>query len=155
MRDDNLARWLLGEQDAINALLLIFNIGEVWDDITDQDKPISRADINGAFLQALCYLPLNPFFDRHKREIIPVMMLGINAWMDSCELEQAPHSKDRLLAWFLRDVYMELFSLFALKVGGFQHLRAVSAEARQFFNHEAYKDWEHATSLAESNEVIS
>lgn len=141
LRDQNLERWFLGNTDAIDCFLLIGQAFEVWDDLIDCDKPVTHADIHGAFLILLFELPGNRFYQAHQHHMRPLLMVGINAWMDANELERERSEWSDVWAYALRDWYFELFNLFTLLIGGFDQMRAVSLEARRFFQAESYTDY--------------
>lgn len=141
LRDELLERWLLGNSDAVDCFLAIGRLAEVWDDLIDGDKPVPDDAIHGAFITALFDLPSNPFYNEHQAHLRPLMMAGINAWLDANALQHEPSPWADVWAYALRDWYMELFAAIALIVGGFDHMRAVSLEARRFFQAESYTDY--------------
>lgn len=134
LRNQHLNTWI-GDPHAVAFLLDIFNVGEVWDDLIDQDKSIAPDDINKAFYTALITLPNNPFYRAYQAQLSGVMVSGIHAWLDANKLEQGAHN-DRVLAYVLRDWYMELITLVAQLLHGFEYVRTVSVEIRHFFTHE-------------------
>ena len=40
----------------------LFRAMHTWDDLVDKDKPVSEADINGAFVALMVHVPANPFY---------------------------------------------------------------------------------------------
>jgi hypothetical protein len=69
------------------------------------------------------------------------MFAGLNAWLDSVELEQAEDSWSKTWAYVLRDWYAELVPACAFLVGGFEHMRLVSLEARRFLQAETLEQY--------------
>lgn len=140
-RDRLLLEWMLGTTEAVDFLVTLFHIAEVWDDLIDKDKPVSDDQINEAFVMSLFDLGENPFYARHGAFLRPVMVLGVNAWLDSVNYER--HADPHWLTWafVLRNWYMELVSACAFVVGGFAHMRKVSMEARQFFQSETLEQY--------------
>jgi hypothetical protein len=140
LRDDKLYQWI-GDPHALEFLITFGDICEVWDDLIDQDKPILPEDIHRAFWSLLIELPLNPFFDKFKANIIPVLITGVNAWMDSNELEKG-NDNDKIFAYVLRDWYMELVSFIIYLTRGKDYLRMVSIDIRRFFtDHETFEKY--------------
>ena len=88
-------------------------------------------------------LPLNPFFDRYKQQLIPILVTGINAWLDANKLEQGTEN-DKVFAYVLRDWYMEFVSYVIYLLRGRDYMREVSMDVRNFFTHhetlEAYRE---------------
>jgi hypothetical protein len=118
------------------------NAVELWDDLIDKDKPVTDSSLNGVFVDLLFWLPQNPFFNAHKAHLLPVIMTCINAWMDSNTLQHADNARARQAAWWLKQMGVELYGTVALLMGGFDHMREVSLQARHVLAHEDFSDYE-------------
>ena len=131
-RDACLAHWF---QDpyAVRFIVDIGNVAEVWDDLVDKDKDVKTDEINNVFYTLLIELPLNPFFDKFKRELTPLMVAGINAWHDANELEKGSDN-DKAMAYVLRDWYVELVMFVVYLLHGKDRARSLSMEIRRFFS---------------------
>lgn len=141
-RDTKLLTWMLDDNDAVDFLVTMFHIGEVWDDLIDRDKPISDEQINAGFVAALFELTANPFFQRHHHYLRPVMMSGVNGWLDSVHYEKYTSDTHwKHWAFVLRNWYMDIVPACAFLVGGFDHMRFVSLEARKFFQTESLEQY--------------
>jgi hypothetical protein len=79
-------------------------------------------------------MPLNPFFDRFKAQLIPILITGINAWLDANELEKGSDN-DKVFSYVLRDWYAELIAFVICLARGRDYMRAVSMDVRAFFTH--------------------
>lgn len=134
LRNQKLGQWI-GDQNAVAFLLDVFNVGEVWDDLIDKDKPVEDADIHKAFYTALITLPANPFYRAYQAQLSGVMVSGIHAWIDANALEKGSKN-DQAYAYVLRVWYMELLTLVATLLYGFDYAQSISIEMRQFFTHE-------------------
>lgn len=134
LRDRKLREWI-GHDDAVDFIRDFAHVCEVWDDLIDRDKSLEDSDVHEAFWILLTELPLNPFFDQFKRQLIPLLITGINAWMDANELERSPLRNDRVFAYVLRDWYMEFVSYVIYLARGREYLREVSLDVRAFFTH--------------------
>lgn len=142
LRDAKLEEWL-GE-DGAKCIVLLSTVSETWDDLIDRDKPVSGEEVTNAFLITLVQLDLNPFWKMYKSYLFPVMVVGINAWLDANYINE--HKADRkhlMLAFYIRNYAAELVQIAAFCVGGFEHMRKVSLEVREFLNHETYFEWEN------------
>ena len=142
VRNRKLREWLLGDVHAVDSILTLSQISETWDDIVD-GEPVTPDAVNAAFVAAVVTLGRNPFYQRNKAFLDGILMVGINAWLDSTELERKPDEASRMYAFFLRNYCYELTSAHAYLVGGWAHMRKVSHEMRLFFTHETYAQWEH------------
>lgn len=143
LRDANILRWCCGNHAAVQFVLDLNAVVETWDDLIDGDQPVSADAINAAFMRAMVGLPGNPFFQAHASALMPTVAVAINAWLDANVFEKSGDAHERMWAFFLRNLGMEVFIQVALLTGGPEHMRAVSVEMRRFFTHETYANWEH------------
>lgn len=124
---------LLGDRQAVDFVEMLGQISQVWDDIVDEPhSPPSAADINKAFWTALVGVQMNPFFNRHRDVLMPVLHMAVVDWMDSNNLERGS-KHDKTLAFVLRDTLVSVVVLCAELVGGWQHAREVGPNIRRFF----------------------
>jgi hypothetical protein len=126
-RDAQLLEWFGGDRSAVEFLLAVSSICEVWDDLVDKDKEISRETLDSVFFDALVTLPTNEFFNRHKSFFIPLIIQGINAWQDSVVLEKGGPN-DRAYALTLRLFLVQLAPMIVLLQRGKEAARKVSVE---------------------------
>lgn len=131
-RNSKLHEWFLGDREAVQLLLTLSDITELWDDLIDNDKPISREQINAAFMRALIDLPTNPFFAQHKTYLMPLIIQSINSWQDANVLEQGDDNQ-RAIAYTLRNMDIQIAQAIAFIVGGFEHMRTVSVDMWDMF----------------------
>lgn len=140
LRNSLLHLWV-NDIHAVNFLLTIGNVAEVWDDLIDGDKEVTPDALNRTFMSVLTQLPLNPFFDKHKFQLVPLMVTGINTWQDS-DLLAKGNETDKAMAYVLRDWYVELVMFVVYLLHGYDAMRKVSMEARKFFSqHESLQDY--------------
>lgn len=132
-RDRRLAEWV-GDPDAVRFIVQFADVCEVFDDLWDKDKPVTKDDLSRILFALLTEMPLNPFFDRFKGNLVPLLITGINAWLDANALEQGTRN-ERVFAYVLRDWYMEFVSFVIYLTRGREFMRAVSLDVRHFFTH--------------------
>jgi hypothetical protein len=102
------------------------------DDIVDKDRlwlPQETIEVN---LQALLTFSANPFFERHKSSLLPLIIQAFRAFVDSTRMEKAPDVRDRRAADILKSNYHEVIWHVAFLVGGFDHMTAVTQRHRKF-----------------------
>lgn len=142
LRNQKLQEWI-GDRHAIQFILAFADACELFDDIIDKDKPVGDDHATRVLFSLLTELPLNPFFDAFKQQLIPIIITGINAWLDSNELEKGDEN-DQVFAYVLRDWYMEFVSYVIYLARGRDYMREVSMEVRHFFTHhetlDAYRE---------------
>lgn len=149
LTDAKLLEWMRGNRHAVEAVKTICAICDVWDDLIDKDVALTEQQVNEAFMRALVGLYANPFYREHQASFFPILVTGINSWLDANTLEKAAGEKERMLAFFIRTYIFEVSRLAAFLAGGWDHLRRVSMEMRMHFEDETYHDWEHRHGLAE------
>jgi hypothetical protein len=93
MKDHGKLEWFGGNQDALNMYRAFVNLAHTWDDMIDQDKPVSADDINRAFLTCLVYLPANPFYRAIQEQILPMWLVVVSSYETANAFEKAkdPH----------------------------------------------------------------
>ena len=74
--------------------------------------------------------------------MLRVTIAGINAWMDSNELQKSPVKRERQSAWWLKQMGVELYAAVAYLTGGWTHMRSVSLKARSVLAHESFEAFE-------------
>jgi hypothetical protein len=142
LRNQKLAEWV-GDPHAIAFILICSDACELFDDLIDKDKPLEETHVVRVLFSLFTELPVNPFFDAYKHQLIPVMITGINAWLDANALERGTEN-DKVFAYVLRDWYMEIICFVIYLLRGRAYMRQTSLEVRHFFTHhetlEAYRE---------------
>lgn len=132
-RNARLREWV-GNPAAVGFILSFFDMCEVFDDLIDKDKPVTDEDIVRTLFNALVDIPMNPFYAQYRHQLVPVIITGINAWLDANKLERGSDN-DKVFAYVLRDWYAELISFVIYLTRGREYLRTISMEVRTFFTH--------------------
>jgi hypothetical protein len=130
------------DMHAYSWLQSIMDIVEVWDDLIDGDKLVSHKDIHQTFINLMFFIPQNPFFERHKTYLLPIILTCVNAWMDANELAKSENRRDKQAAWWLKQMGVELYGTVAFLTGGYNHMRDISLKARSILAHEDFEDFE-------------
>jgi hypothetical protein len=133
---------IIKDSDALAFLGIMGEIAEIWDDLIDRDKPVSNHEINRAFWLAIVGLQANPFYAKHQAMLLPLMAAGMNAFMDSAEMEHGD-TQDRATAYVLRDAYLEVVSMVIGIAQGFEAMREHSAKVRRYLmvSHETFDQY--------------
>ena len=141
LRNANLLRWFNGNASAVELLLTLSEISEVWDDLVDGDKPVAPHDLERCFWAALVKLPLNQFFNENKAALMPLIVSSINSWLDSNRLAKGDKT-DRTHAFTLCRLDIQIAQHIALLTGGYDHMREVSLPMWKFFtSHDDADTW--------------
>lgn len=139
-----ITRAVKGNEHALGFLLLLFNILHTWDDLVDNDKPVSSKTISGVFWDCLITLPSNGFFQHNKATILPILSTIILQWEAATNLEKTKHKSEHSLhiAFILRSTYADLITHCALLIGGYEWARQVSIELREFNYEESFCEYQ-------------
>ncbi|MAY42270.1 hypothetical protein [Neptuniibacter sp. UBA847] len=127
---------LRGNADAVEMCEQIFQVSQVIDDLVDQDKPITSAEVIKTFWVALIELPANPFYRRHELVIRPLMAGALQDWTDSVSLEREGDVHGKHLAFVLRDQLTSLVIQCAYLVGGYKWMQEIGVPVRRYFHDE-------------------
>lgn len=131
LRNEKLSEWL---QDpyAVEFIVAIGNACEFFDDVVDRDKDLPPAEAYKVLLDLTTQLPFNPFFEQFKGQLVPLLVVCINAWVNANELEQGT-DEDKNMAFSLRlsGVELVLMSIYLLR--GPEYMQGVSMEVRRLF----------------------
>jgi hypothetical protein len=120
-----------GDTDAVDMVLSIAETSHIWDDLIDRDKPVSDTQINRAFFIALLELPRNPFYIKHRIELLPVMTTSAVNWLTANEYEKGADEEAHALAHVLRYSIADLVLLVAFIIGGRDWVQKVAPELRR------------------------
>jgi len=80
--------WFGGDVDALNMYRMFADLAHTWDDLVDKDKEAGEAAINNAFLICLVYLPMNPFYQRIQRDVMPMWISVVSAYQTANKYER-------------------------------------------------------------------
>ena len=138
----NKLRWFKGNKRAVEFINAYFKAVELWDDLIDKDNPISDEDINDTFLGLMFGLPMCDWFIENRHYYAPLIMASINGFHDANEMCLSDKKHIRNLAFHIRNFGIELHIATAFLTGGYEHMRAVSREIREFFAFESFDEWE-------------
>mgnify|MGYP006302279553 CR=1 FL=1 len=102
MNTEGKLEWFGGNQDALNVYRMFVDLAHTWDDLVDKDKPATEDKINNAFLIALVYLPLNPFYREIQNQIMPMWLTVVSAYQTANYFERSKDEHGVEIAHTLR-----------------------------------------------------
>lgn len=105
---DKLTHFLCGDESAVEFCNNLIFIAHLWDDLVDNDKERTSADINSAFIWCLVGIQRNVFFVRHSHELLPLMDSAIMQWADANIMEKCTNEDYRILAYMMRNNVMDV-----------------------------------------------
>ncbi len=122
-----------GNRDALDYLLIMSKVFRSWDDLYDQDSPVTKDVANECFSALAFDLSRNKFFVENRQALEAFVFVAWNAWMDSNEWKNHPEKIKGQCAWFIRDWCNEIDVLVAWLAGGLDHAREMSLKCRDFY----------------------
>ena len=115
-----------GNAEALSFLRCYVIRAHLLDDLIDRDQPVLDEMLAKSEAEWIQQLTGNPFVLQHSARLVPVLLLGLNAWVDS----------NRIDSGAVRDVlkgqWHEVVHLVALLTGGWDALRKLTAGGREF-----------------------
>lgn len=142
-RNEKMLEWMAGNPYAVQTALILGDACEMWDDLVDGDKVVTPQDVDRVLVGVFVGLATNPFWQQARQFIEPIVIVAINSWMDANTFANSKDEKLRQLAFHIRNYSTEVAMACAFVAGGWEHLRKVSSEMRQFFQHESFSEWEY------------
>lgn len=140
IRDTKLLEWLQNP-DAVRFFLDLSHFVEIFDDLVDQDAPVSQKDLAHAVFSTLYHIPANPFFNAHRTTLLPIIFNSTNAWLDSNELASGDET-EKALAYTLKGLGIDVLLACISITRGVDYLRSVSADIRRaFMAHQSFADY--------------
>ena len=121
-----------GDADAHEFLRAFFIWAHTQDDLIDRDKDLSPAAAVWPQAHLMFVLADNPFFQRHKAFLLPVILTSALAFMASEARKNSPEVLERITAQVLKSEYLNVFLAAAFCVGGWDHAAAMSAKYRDY-----------------------
>ena len=130
-RDRKLSEWI-GDPHAEAWFLNYCEVCEIVDDFYDADVSLERPkrqDMVARLLNAaLIEMPISSFFQKWKEGLVPLIIAGVNAWLDANEAEAKVQDPNRPWggdmtalqhAFVLREQYMEVLAFIIYLKRGF------------------------------------
>jgi hypothetical protein len=118
-----------GNDDAVGLVMSVVKIADIWDNLIDGDKEVSKQEINEAFWLACIEVPRNPVFRQYQLDITAVCSTGILNWHVANQLQTGDdHAKQiaHVTRYSIADVSLYL----AAAIGGPEWAIHVGPELR-------------------------
>lgn len=124
-----------GNQEAVDYVLMVARVVDVWDNLIDRDVQVSDNAINDAFWLLMVEIPRNGFYRAFVDELGPVTATGILNWMTANGLEKARFDTDAQpraieIAHVIRYSIADVALMAALLCGGKEWAAQVGPELR-------------------------
>lgn len=114
-----------GNQPAEDFARAWYQTCRMLDDAYDRDTLVTDDRIAGVMVRFMTELMGNDWFAQHRAMFYGVMVVSSNAWLDANRRAGAERA-------VLAGMYHEVIYLVAYVTGGWQHLRSVTSECREY-----------------------
>ena len=118
-------------QDAISYLMMMSYCIRVFDDLHDQDRPVTHEASLNAIKLLFAVIPSNPFYQQHIKTLSPIQAIGWEAWERANELCVLTCT-DRVYAHVFREQIVDVYSAVALLTQGYEKMVEVRRELENF-----------------------
>lgn len=118
-----------GNQSAVEFVLMVARVADVWDNLVDNDALVSKKDIHDAFWALAIEMPGNAFYRAHMDDLRPVMATGITNWLVANRLESMDFRAVEI-AHVIRYSIADVAIMAALLCGGWEWVAEVGPELR-------------------------
>ena len=114
-----------GNMSAFNFMWTFWNFTHLYDDLVDNDKPVSVEQAARGIGQLMEQLSFNPFYTSNMRAIFPHIMSTLNRWCDGEDWEQNGTADQIKAASVVKCGDIDLYLNIAYLIGGWEHMRAM------------------------------
>jgi hypothetical protein len=121
-----------GNKDAEAFVLSFVAFCHMLDDIVDGDKPVDDMRLVRESLALIDEMMLNPWVNANRIFLWPSIVGCFNAWIDANKWERDGTPVQQRDADVVKGIYHETVFLVARLCGGFDHMRFVTAEHREY-----------------------
>lgn len=131
-----------GETPGFVFAAKLCSVLHVYDDLIDRDKPVSPEDIHKIFWFALVDLQIDPFFQKHKSHLLPILQNAIFNWRAANVMESLATEGDLQCAYQLRTTYIDLISNTLALERGFEYSLSVTRLLRVEMASESFETYQ-------------
>jgi hypothetical protein len=126
-----------GNIAALAFMRTFWSFTHLYDDLVDNDKPVSADQAAGQFIEMLTSFLYNPFFVANKDTLYPLIVSMFNRWVDGDEWEQSADPSMRQASTVIRCGDVDLYHVVAFLTGGWENMRATKGARSYDTNKEA------------------
>lgn len=128
MTYDDAIKVTKGNTQAAVFLVDYINFCHLLDDVVDKDVPVDDARLVKESLNLIVDLCENSWVNEHKTRLLPLIISGFNAWLDSNRM--AKMSETVVQSDVVKGIYHEIVYVTAFLCGGYEHMREVSQQRK-------------------------
>lgn len=134
---DNLEKSFSLPPDAVDWLMSLWHVLQVFDDYADGD-PVERKDLDATIFNTMVGMPSNPFFLKNAGSLLPALSLLILKWQASDKAEREGQADERSYVW--RAGYYDIVLMTVQLVHGTEAAHKVAHHVMGLYG-ETFKDY--------------
>lgn len=128
---EQISKWLLGNQEAIQFVIAINEAVKIADDFVDKKIEINSKDMTRLLHLLLVDIPSNNFFMQCRGWISPFLSTTLQLWNASNEWKLSDCKKTKMFACTYKELYHFLIPHIASLIGGYEHTQKVVLEGQK------------------------
>lgn len=126
-----IARIVKGNADAGRFLWQFWNFAQLIDDLVDRDRRVTVAQAAKEVIGFTHEISFNAFYQTHKASLFPLLATACDRWVMGDAMPTGT-DEERGMARVVRCGELEVFCAVAYLLGGWEHMRAMSADIRRY-----------------------
>ena len=119
-----------GNDEALVFLKCYMDLGHRIDDIVDEPET-PKEQVIQTFLLAVILFSANPFYQRYREQLYPLLVASLNCYATSAAWETSEREHRRTMADSLRSSGIQVIEFVALICGGIERMRILSPLLRE------------------------
>lgn len=119
-----------GNADAERFALRFMDFCHAVDDLLDGDSSFDKERLVRVLMVGVLEFTMNPFYQMNRHLLLPLIIQGSNAFLDSERFAASANAQDRRKADVFKAFYSEVLWHIAFLTGGFEFMREMSRKHR-------------------------
>ena len=123
---------LTKNQDAWKFVKVFGERSHILDDLMDDPEKVTDETLIEKEVEWMITLSTNPFYLANAQSLMPAIVSGANAWLDSNKWSQSNSKVKRCHSDVVKSIYHEVVFLSVYLCGGWEALREFSLKHREY-----------------------
>lgn len=120
-----------GDREAATFCMALRQFFHLIDDLWDRDRLVTQEHIARTIAGLFTAVVANPFWHRHSMVLLPLIVNGLRAWLDSDIWSKQGEKWQIVAADVFKSYYHEIFYQVAYITGGWEHMSAMTEKYRR------------------------
>jgi len=142
MEVEKFDKWCMGNVDAVNFLVTLFEISQIADDLADKDIEANPQNVTRLMHKAMVELPLNNFYRQYSHLLLPIFSTSLTIWGNT---DRWGKEGGEVYGFVYREVLEQVITMVAFIVGGWEHSNLVTNEVSVYYHRddESVNKWKN------------